>query len=248
MVFERGFKKMCQVVGFARVSTQRQKLDRQIANIKALYPQAVIITEKYTGTTMARKEWDKLFNMAMSGKVNKIVFDSVSRMSRNAEEGFEVYKQLFEHGVELEFLKEPHINTATYKEALNKQIEAVKTGDEATDELMKAIIDGINRYMLRLAEQQIKIAFNQSQKEVDDLHTRISEGILQRKLRGEQVGAVKGRKNTVKKASPAKEKILKYSKTFGGTMDDKELMEYVKISHNTLYKYKREIQEEMANT
>ncbi len=31
-----------------------------------------------------------------------------------------------------------------------------------TDELMAAITNGINRYMLRLAEQQIQLAFDQA--------------------------------------------------------------------------------------
>ena len=85
-------------------------------------------------------------------------------MSRNAETGFQVYQELYDKGVELVFLKEPHINTAVYKDSLDKQIEAVKTGDAATDELMEAITNGINRYMMKLAEQQVKLAFFQSSK------------------------------------------------------------------------------------
>ncbi len=79
------------------------------------------------------------------------MFDSVSRMSRNAAEGFELYQELLQRGVELVFLKEAHIDTSVYKEAAEKQISAVQTGDAATDELMAAIIAGINTYMLRLA-------------------------------------------------------------------------------------------------
>lgn len=47
-----------------------------------------------------------------------IVFDEVSRMGRTADEGFELYKELYEKGVELVFLKEPHINTEVYKKAM----------------------------------------------------------------------------------------------------------------------------------
>jgi DNA invertase Pin-like site-specific DNA recombinase len=95
--------------------------------VKELYPDAVIFEEAYTGTRVeGRKEWARLYTLAMNGKVEKIVFDSVSRMSRNAEEGFQLYQDLFNAGVELEFIKEPHINTAVYKDSLDKQIEAVK--------------------------------------------------------------------------------------------------------------------------
>ena len=235
---------MCKVAAYLRISTQTQSIERQRRNVKELYPDAIIFEEAYTGTkVVGRKEWERLYNLAMNGKVEKIVFDSVSRMSRNAEEGFNLYQNLFNAGVELEFIKEPHINTAVYKDNLDKQIEAVKTGDAATDELMKAITDGINRYMMRLAEQQIKLAFWQSSKEVQDLRQRTREGIETARLNNKQIGAVKGKKLVVKKAEPAKELIKKHSKTFGGTLTDIECMKLIGIANNTYYKYKKEILE-----
>ena len=236
---------MCKVAGYCRISKRTMDINRQVRNILALYPDAVIYQEAYTGTRIiGRKEWERLYNAAMAGKVQKIVFDSVSRMSRNAEEGFKLYKELFQANIELEFLKEPHINTALYKESIEKQIETIKTGNEATDELLKSIIDGINKYMMVLAEQQIKITFNQAEKEVADLHQRTKEGLLTAKLNGQQIGQVKGRKLNVKKAQPAKEAIKKHSKTFGGTLTDKEVMKIINISPNTYYKYKKELVEE----
>jgi DNA invertase Pin-like site-specific DNA recombinase len=173
-----------------------------------------------------------------------IVFDEVSRMSRNAEEGFQLYKDFFNQGVELEFIKEPHINTAVYREALDKQVQSITTGDSATDELMEAIIGGINRYMMRLAEQQIKIAFNQAEKEVQDLRQRTREGIETARLNGKQIGGSQGKKLVVKKAQPAKDAIRKYSKDFNGSLDDTEVMKLVGVARNTYYKYKKEMREE----
>ena len=233
---------MCKIAAYLRISRSSQSIDRQRRNVKALYPDAIIFEEAYTGTRVeGRKEWARLYNLAMNGKVEKIVFDSVSRMSRNAEEGFILYKSLFERGIELEFIKEPHINTAVYKDNLDKQIAAVETGDTATDELMSAITSGINRYMMRLAEQQIKLAFSQSEKEVLDLRQRTKEGIETARLNNKQIGQVKGKKLNVKKAQPAKELIKKYSKTFGGSLTDLEAMKLIGISNNTYYKYKKEI-------
>ena len=235
---------MCKVAGYLRISRATQSIERQRRNIKSVYPDAVIFEEAYTGTRVeGRKEWERLYNLAMSGKIEKIVFDSVSRMSRNAEEGFTLYKNLYSAGVELVFLKEPHICSSVYRDALNKQIETVKTGDSATDELMSAITDGINRYMMRLAEQQIRIAFEQAEKEVADLHQRTKEGIETARLAGKQIGAVKGTKFNVKKAAPAKEIIRKHCKTFGGTLSDKECMKLAGVSNNTYYRYKKEILE-----
>lgn len=226
-----------KVFGYARISRKQQNIERQIRNIKAAYPEAVIVQEAFTGTKVeGRREFEKLLKVVKSG--DTVVFDSVSRMSRNAAEGFSLYQALLQQGVELCFLKEPHINTATYREAADKQIAAVQTGDDATDELLAAITAGINKYMLRLAERQIQLAFEQAQKEVDDLHARTREGIETARLQGKQIGGVSGRRLNVKKAAVAKDVILKHSRDFGGSLSDGECLRLAGISRNSFYKYK----------
>lgn len=233
---------MCKVYGYCRISRKSQNIERQVRNIKAAYPDAIIVREAFTGTKIqGRKEFERLLKMVKP--TDTIVFDSVSRMSRNADEGFKEYQRLFDSEIELVFLKEPHINTSTYKEAANKQIEIASCGDSATDELLKAITDGINRYMMRLAEQQIKLAFEQAQKEVDDLHNRTREGIETARLAGKQIGQEKGAKLTHKSEAPNKELIKRYSKDFDGTLNDVDCMKLIGISRNTYYKYKREMRE-----
>lgn len=228
------------VYGYCRISRKQQNIERQIRNIKAAFPAAVIVQEAYTGTKIeGRKEFDKLLKAVKAG--DTIVFDSVSRMSRNATDGFELYQTLLQRQIELVFLKEPHINTAVYKEAAEKQISAIETGDAATDELMAAITNGINRYMLRLAERQIQLAFDQAQKEVDDLHQRTREGLATAKLAGKQIGGVAGKKLIVKKAEPSKKLIKKYSRDFDGTLSDAEVMKLVGIARNTYFKYKSQL-------
>ena len=229
-----------KVYGYCRISRKQQNIERQVRNIKTVYPEAVIVQEAFTGTKVeGRKEFEKLLKAVKAG--DSIIFDSVSRMSRNAEDGFQLYQSLLQHGVELIFLKEPHINTATYKEAAEKQISAIQTGDDATDELLSSITASINRYMLRLAEKQIQLAFEQAQKEVDDLHQRTREGLATAKLAGKQIGGVPGKKLNVKKAEPAKQLILKHSRDFGGTLSDAECMKLIGIARNTYYRYKAEL-------
>ena len=80
---------MC-MYGYCRISQKKQSIERQIRNIKATYPEAVIIQEANTGTTINRKEWNKLYSKVKAG--DTIVFDSVSRMSRNADEGITAYE------------------------------------------------------------------------------------------------------------------------------------------------------------
>ena len=226
-----------KVYGYCRISTKKQNIERQERNIKEEYPGAIIIKEEYTGTKIdGRKEFNKLLKNVK--KNDTIVFDSVSRFSRNAEEGFQLYKELFNKGVELIFLKEPHINTTTYKKAISNNIKMTGT---AVDSILK----GINEYLMTLAEEQIKLAFMQSEKEVKDLRQRTKEGLLTAKLNGKQVGNVKGTKLTTKKSLKAKEEIKKYSKDFNGYLNDVEVIKLIGTSRNSYYKYKRELIEEV---
>ncbi len=219
--------------GYARISTSRQNIERQIRNIKAEYPNAIIVKETYTGTKFqGRKELEKLLGKIQLG--DTIVFDSVSRMSRNAEEGFLLYEELFGKGVELVFLKEPHINTDTYKKAMTNQLTL--TGDK-----VDFILEGINRYLMELAKEQIRLAFEQSEKEVEDLHQRTREGIETARLNGKQIGQPVGATYETKKAKAAKAIILKHNKDFGGSLNDIETMKQAGVSRKSFYKYKKEL-------
>jgi DNA invertase Pin-like site-specific DNA recombinase len=219
--------------GYCRISTGKQNINRQERNIKAAYPQAVIIKETYTGTKLDRREWKKLTTAARAG--DTIVFDSVSRMSRNAAEGFEVYEEMFENGIELIFLKEPLINTAVYREAIDRKLPDVQ------DEIAQIYIEATKRAMMILAKRQVITAFEQAEKEVNDLHQRTREGIQTAKINGKQIGGVKGRTLTTKKSIAAKAEILKHSRDFGGSLNDIECMKLVGLANNTYYKYKREL-------
>ena len=249
--------------GYVRVSTVKQSIERQIRNIKAEFPDAVIVTDEYTGTKLDRPGWMKIYKAAKAGDV--IVFDSVSRMSRDADEGFQVYEELFRRGVELIFLKERHIDTATYKKAMD-------TGVPLTGTNVDYILEGVNKYLLSLAKEQIRLAFDQAEKEVEDLHQRTREGIETARLNGKQIGQVKGVKLTTKKDRAIKRLIQEHNKDFDGHLSDVETMALINgldeiktadgvtikphvgvtkggnqkcrfINRATFYKYKRELKE-----
>ena len=226
--------------GYCRISTPSQSIARQVRNIQAAHPDAKIITEVFTGTTLARPKWESLRRKLQAG--DAVVFDSVSRMSRDAVDGFTLYRELYDKGVNLYFLKEPHIDTGVFKENLDRQIYALaSTGNAATDELINAIREALNRYMMRIAEQQIRLAFEQAQKEVDDLRQRTREGMETARQNGKQIGAVNGKKLVTKKSVKAKELIAIGSRDFGGSLSDADMIKICGISRNTFYKYKREL-------
>ena len=225
-----------KVYGYCRISTKQQSIDRQIRNIKAKYQESIIITEIYTGTKQDRPEWNKLYKKVKSG--DTVVFDSVSRMSRNADEGFQLYEDLYTKGVELVFLKEPHINTVTYKHALQSNIALTGTN-------VDYILEGVNKYLMALAKEQIRLAFEQSEKEVQDLHQRTKEGIETARLNGKQIGQRRGAKLTTKKSIEAKQQIQRYSKDFDGSLSDVDCLKLTGLARNTYYKYKRELKVEL---
>lgn len=226
---------MNKIYGYCRKSRKEQNLERQERNILAEYSNAIIIKEAYTGTKIVgRKELEKLIKKAEKGDV--IVFDSVSRMSRNAVEGIELYEYFFNRGIELIFLKEHHIDTATYKKAINDKIAMTGTN-------VDIILEAVNEYLKCLRKEQIKLAFEQAQKEVDDLHQRTKEGIETARLAGKQIGQKKGATLNIKKKAPTIELIKKYSRDFNGTLSDIDCIKLIGIARNTYYKYKKEIAE-----
>lgn len=229
------------IYGYCRVSTTKQSLKRQQDNIHNAYPDAKCFSEEYTGTTSNRPQWQKLLKAVHEG--DTIIFDSVSRMSRNADEGFQDYKALFEMGVNLIFLKEPYVNTETYKQAMKQQLDSISTGDTAADELISSIMKALQKYQLTLAEKQIQLAFEQSEKEVKDIQQRTREG-MKAAGAGEKISKARtGKSYTSKKEAGAKAIILKHSKSFGGTLADDECMKLAGVSFVTFYKYKKELKQ-----
>lgn len=234
------------IFAYCRVSTESQSLKRQMDNISAAYPEISpnnYYCDKWTGADMNRPAWVRLLKRVRSGDC--IVFDSVSRMSRDAAEGAAMYERLFADGVELVFLNEPHINTAVYKEPA----QAPATGNADLDE---TLIRGLNEYLLRLARRQIYIAFEQAEKERKDISKRVRDGMKAAKAeaaeRGEELtfGAVPGKKLVTAKSKAAKEIIREHSKTFGGSLDDEECRKLAGIARNTFYRYKGQLKEELG--
>lgn len=226
------------IYGYVRVSTDKQNIDRQIRNILAVDASAKIYQEIFTGTkTTGRHEFQKLLNKVQSG--DTIIFDSVSRMSRNASEGFELYKKLFDDGVNLVFINEPYINTDVYKATRDALVPMTNTD-------VDLILAGVNQYLMKLAEKQVELAFEQAQKERDDLSERTKQGLQTAKLNGKQLGRAKGTVVVTKKSDESKKKILKYSKIFGGDLSDKDLIKLLEIDKNTYYKYKKELKSQIA--
>lgn len=227
---------------YCRVSTERQSLARQIDNVTKVYPDAKIYSDKWTGANLDnRPNWNILYKLVRPGDL--IVFDSVSRLSRDAEAGAAVYMELYERGVDLKFLNEPHVDTEVYRNAVKQAVPLTGTD-------VDCILRGVNEYMMILAKKQIIIAFEQAQKERDDIAKRVKDGMKTAVKKAAELGEVKtygavaGKKLITKKSINAKEIIRNHSKDFGGSLNDSDCQKLAGCSRNSFYKYKGEIKME----
>ena len=96
-------------IGYARVSTQDQNLDRQLDNLRAAGCER-IFNEKMTGTKSDRPELKTMMLTLRAGDV--LVIDSFSRLSRSTKDLLDLVEKLTAMGVHLVSLKE-NLDTTT---------------------------------------------------------------------------------------------------------------------------------------
>jgi DNA invertase Pin-like site-specific DNA recombinase len=219
--------------GYIRISTKFQNVERQERNIRLMCPDPnlVIIKEIFTGSTQDRPKWRRYYPRFMPG--DNIYFDSVSRMARDEDDGVKEYLDLYKRKVNLFFFVEPGINTEVYREACQMQIP--RTGTE-----VDIILEAIEAYQVKLAEKQVRIAFQQAHKELDDLRQRTIEGLETARRSGKQLGRPRGRCITEKERK-AKNIILKRDTLFGGDLCPSDCMKVIGISRGTYYKYRNDL-------
>ena len=145
-------------------------------------------------------------------------------------------------GVELIFLNESLINASIFDSTKANLLNiSIETGNEAVGDFFKGNIELINNFLMTPAAEQIKAAFDQVQKEIDDLHERVKQGMRENKRNGTQIGLKKGTTLVTKKSIQCKEIIKKHSRDFGGSLDDPDVITLCGCSRNSYYKYKREL-------
>ena len=163
-------------------------------------------------------------------------------MSRNAAEALSLYKELVYRNIKIIFLRERHIDTEAYWEALNGVIPLSFLSEEQTaNKPSKDVMSAIDHFIMNKIEQDIYKAFEQYEKAKKDFSRRTRDGIEVARNNGKQIGTVKGAVHETKKSKTVKPLIIRYCKEFEGTLSDKECMKLIGLSNNTYYKYKKEL-------
>ncbi|MDQ0862239.1 recombinase family protein [Bacillus sp. V2I10] len=91
------------IIGYARVSTVDQNLDRQISMLSE-YRCEKIVKEKFTGTIKDRSGLNQLFEVIRKG--DTVVVESISRLGRKTLDILTIIQQFEEMGVQFVSLKE----------------------------------------------------------------------------------------------------------------------------------------------
>lgn len=97
-------------IGYARVSTQDQNLDRQTDHLKASGCNKVYM-EKVTGTKKERPELDKMLDELRAG--DTILITELTRLSRSTKDLFKLVEQIESKGTNIKSLKESWLDTTT---------------------------------------------------------------------------------------------------------------------------------------
>ena len=240
------------IYGYLRISTKHQDIGRQRVNILRAYPTAIVYEETHSGGDYSGcVVLDKLLKIVKPG--DTIVFDSISRFSRDNITGPSEYKRLFKDNINLVFLNEPYINTENYRKTLDVVIPRTGT-------FVDPILKGVEEALLQLAEKQVQDAFDQANKELTDIRSRTRQALQKkiaenRNLPDDQkirIGTQKGDKFTTQKKQIAIRRIVE---GIQNGYPDEVIMNNIAgdlkrqlpdskckdISRNTYYNYKREV-------
>ena len=148
--------------GYMRISSKDQNEARQIKNMlgEGINERDIYI-DKQSGKNFDRPQYQALKDPSRLREGDTIVFDSITRMGRNMDEILKEYRWFVENGINLEFIKEPMINT----------------NSETDDVILKAIQQAVLVILTAFAE-----------KERSDIRVRQAEGIEAAKRKGTKFG------------------------------------------------------------
>ncbi|MFI3210969.1 MAG: recombinase family protein [Peptostreptococcaceae bacterium] len=209
---------------YLRISTKetqdKQSYSRQVNALKTYakkngleYNERDIFKDDVSGITFERKEWKELMKRVKEGDC--IIFKDIARFTRQADEGYNVYKKLMENGIELKFLDNPTVSTDYIKNLLNIA--------EEQERVAKVTLEAIIKILLTVELDRVE-------RERQILVKRIKDGI---KASDKKSGREKGQ--LMKMSEELKEDIEKYLRD--RTIKQVDLMKKYKLTRNTLIKY-----------
>lgn len=127
-------------IGYARVSTEEQNLDRQIDILKQIDCDR-IYEEKVSGIKKERPELNKMLDQIRTGDV--IIISDLTRLSRSVKDLFSIVEQIEGKGANIKSIKESWVDTTTAQGKLMFTIFAGISQFER-DLISQRTIEGLN--------------------------------------------------------------------------------------------------------
>ncbi|NDI36291.1 recombinase family protein [Chengkuizengella sediminis] len=187
------------IIGYARVSSQDQNLDRQM-NMLTEYGCEKIVEEKFTGTIKERSGLNQLFEVIRKG--DTVIVESISRLGRKTLDILNIIQQFDETEIKFVSLKENmDTGTSTGKAMFQMMCVIAELERNLIAERVKEGLDASKRRGKKLGrpkidKDKINIALRMydskeySIKEIIDA-TGISQGSLYRAINARKYKAVK---------------------------------------------------------
>ncbi len=127
------------LIGYARVSTQNQNLDRQMGALRAARCKQVF-TEKATGKTVkGRPELEKALDALGSGDV--LVLAEWDRATRSMIDGITIMQRVAARGATIKVLDKPHLDlTSKIGQGILAFLSAL--ADDERERIVKRAADG----------------------------------------------------------------------------------------------------------
>ncbi|MFZ3576770.1 recombinase family protein [Virgibacillus sp. DJP39] len=198
---------------YIRVSSKDQNEARQVDTMQRLgVNERDVYVDKVSGKNTNRPQYQALKTQARKG--DTVIFDSITRMSRNMNDIKAEFKYFVDKGVSLQFVHEPMLNTTAT--------------DENGDVLQRAISDIILTLLSAFAE-----------KERTDINERQAEGIAAAKRNGKQLGRPTVTYNTLTKEQRDLFNV-QYRRWKEGAQTAVETMNNVDMKKTTFYKIVKE--------
>lgn len=196
---------------YIRVSSKEQNEARQYDEMKALgIDNRDIYIDKASGKDTNRPKYQALKENVRAG--DTVVFDSITRLSRNMDDVKNEYKWFTDQGVLLRFIKEPMLNSKTDEQGV----------------LDRAIADVI---------LTILAAFSQAERE--SIRDRQRAGIEAAKKRGKHLGRPKKSYATMS-AAERQDFANEYNAWKAGKQTAVETFQRLELTKTTFYKIVKE--------
>lgn len=128
------------LVGYARVSSDDQNLDRQLEEFKRAGVEKIFVEKKSGKNISDRTEFNKMLSFVREG--DTLVFESLDRMGRNSDEILKTVSFIDTNNMSLIVLNLPILNT--------------KFGDQNLEKLVRSLVLSIFSWTAQNEREEIK--------------------------------------------------------------------------------------------